>query len=199
MPIVHAQDISVQTLSEGACWYEQGETLKIVSFNEKESILTTRDEIEDEVQNLLSTKKIKAITSDLSLHCGGYGASLVVKSKNETRPLCLWLKMNNGKLEIRSLGGLENSKSEICDGYKWGELIAGLKSLDQKAVLESEAFHDVIKSVTLVSGSTIKITLHESFFGREMEVISELKKQISLRYIELNLYQHPVGEVSSLK
>lgn len=195
-----AQDTSVQTLSEGACWYEQGENLKVASFNDGESILIGRDEIEFQVDSLLNGKKRnRAITSDLTLHCGGYGSSLVIKSEIDTKPICLWMKFNKGKLEVRSLGGLENSKSELCDGYKWGELIVGVKSLDQKALLESEYFHGMIKSVSVVSGTTLKLVLHESYHGREMEVMAELKKQIPLRYIELNLYQHPVGEASALK
>ncbi len=195
----YAQDTSVQTLSEGACWYEQGENLKIASFNDRESILTSRDEIEFQVDSLLNGKRNKAITTDLTLHCGGYGSSLVIKSEIDTKPICLWVKFNKGKLEIRSLGGLENSKSELCDGYKWGELIVGVKTPDQKALLESEHFHGMIKSVSVVSGTTLKVILNESYHGREMEAMSELKKQIPLRYIELNLYQHPVGEASALK
>ncbi len=197
-----AEDTSVQSLSEGACWYQEGEFLKVSSFNDRESILISRDEIESQVGTLLNgdgKKKVKAITSDLTLHCGGYGSSLVIKSEVDTKPICMWTKFNKGKLEIRSLGGLENSKSELCDGYKWGELIVGIKTSDQKELLESEHFHGIIKSVRVVNGATLKLVLIDSYIGREMEVMTELKKQISLRYIELNSYQHPVGEAASLK
>lgn len=195
----YAQDTNVQTLSEGACWYEQGETLKIASFNDRESILTSRDEIEFQVDSLLKGKRNKGITSDLTLHCGGYGSSLIIKSEIDNKPICLWTKFNKGKLEIRSFGGLENTKSELCDGYKWGELIVGVKTIDHKTLLESEQFFAMVKSVSVISGTTLKVTLNESFHGREMEVMSELKKQIPLRYIELNLFQHPVGEAAALK
>ena len=198
----YAEDTTVQSLSEGACWYQEGEVLKVSSFNDRESILISRDEIEYQVEALLNgdgKKKVKAITSDLTLHCGGYGSSLVIKSEVDTKPICMWVKFNKGKLELRSLGGLENSKSELCDGYKWGELIVGIKTPDQKALLESEQFYGMIKSVSVVSGTTLKLTLNESYIGREIEAMSELKKQISLRYIELNSYQHPVGEAAALK
>jgi hypothetical protein len=194
-----AEDANVQTLSEGACWFEQGELLKMASFNDRESIVISRDEIEFQVDSLLNGKKNKAITSDLTFHCGGYGSSLVVKSELENRPICLWLKFNKGKLEIRSLGGLENSKSDLCDGYKWGELIVGIKSPEQKDLLLSESFHGMIKSVSVISGTTIKVTLTEAYHGKEQDVMNELKKQMSLRYIELNSFQHPVGEAAALK
>lgn len=194
-----AEDTVVQSLSDGACWYQEGEIIKVSSFNDRESILLGRDEIEFQVDSLLNGKRNKAITSDLTLHCGGYGSSLVIKSEVDTRPICLWVKFNKGKLEIRSLGGLENTKSDLCDGYKWGELIVGIKNPDQKALLESEQFHGMIKSVSVVSATTLKIILNESYIGREMQVMAELKKKISLRYIELNSFQHPVGEAVAIK
>lgn len=194
-----AEEVNVQTLSEGACWYEQGEYLKMASFNDRESIVISRDEIEFQVDSLLNRKKNKAITSDLTFHCGGYGSSLVVKSELENKPICLWLKFTKGKLDIRSLGGLENTKSDLCDGYKWGELIIGIKSPEQKALLESESFRGMIKSVSVISGSTIKVTLTEAFHGKEQDAMNELKNQMSLRYVELNFFQHPVGEAATLK
>lgn len=196
---VMAEDANVQSLSDGACWYEQGDSLRIASFNDKESILTTRDEIEYQVEELLYGKKRdKALTSDLTLHCGGYGSSLVVKSEFNNRPVCLWLKLNKGKLQIRSMGGLEQTKNELCDGYKWGELVVGLKSIDQKQLLESEQFHSMIKSVSVISGTTMKVVLKDEFHGKEYSVMDELKKH-NLKYVELNFYQHPVGEAATLK
>lgn len=196
---VMAEDVSVQSLSDGACWYEQGDALRIASFNDKESILITRDEVEYQVEELLYGKKRdKALTSDLTLHCGGYGSSLVVKSEFNNRPICLWLKLNKGKLQIRSMGGLEQTKNDLCDGYKWGELIVGLKSIDQKNLLESEQFHSMIKSVSVVSGTTMKVVLKDEFHGKEYAVMDELKKH-NLKYVELNFYQHPVGEAAPLK
>lgn len=196
---VMAEDANVQSLSDGACWYEQGDSLRIASFNDKESILTTRDEIEYQVEELLYGKKRdKALTSDLTLHCGGYGSSLVVKSEFNNRPVCLWLKLNKGKLQIRSMGGLEQTKNELCDGYKWGELVVGLKSIDQKQLLESEQFHSMIKSVSVISGTTMKVVLKDEFHGKEYAAMDELKKH-NLKYVELNFYQHPVGEAAPLK
>ena len=196
----YAQDTSVQTLSEGACWYEQGEVLRLASFNDKESVAISRDEIEFQVEGLLGMKKgLKPLTSELALHCGGYGSSLVIKTEFENRPVCLWVKFNKGRLAIRSLGGLEETKSELCDGYKWGELIVGAKDISQKALLETESFHSMIKSVSVISGTTLKVVLHESFYGREAIAMKDIKKQIDLKYIELNFYQHPVGEATALK
>ncbi|MEA9357967.1 hypothetical protein SHI21_17175 [Bacteriovorax sp. PP10] len=200
--VAMAEDANVQTLSEGACWYEQGEFLKIASFNDRESLFISRDDIEEQVSDLLNpSKKKKTLTNDLSLHCGGYGSSLVVKTELDHKPVCLWVKFVKGKLVMRSLGGLEanSSDGDICDGYKWGELIVGVKTLDQKELLQSEHFTSIVKSVSTISGTTLKVTLQPQFHGKEVEAMSELKKQVDLRYIELNLYQHPVGEAASLK
>ena len=194
-----AEDTMIQSLSEGACWIESGEMVKLASFNDRESILMSRDEIETQVENLLSGKNNKAITSDLTLHCGGYGASLVIKSEMDGRPICLWVKMNKGNLAIRSLGGLESGKGRVCDGYKWGELIVGIKNPEQKALLESENFRKMIKIVSVINNTTLKVVLDESYFGKEGDVIAELKKQSEFRFIELNLFQHPVGETVAIK
>lgn len=197
-----AEDANVQSLSEGACWYEQGEFLKVASFNDRESLFISRDDIETQVYDLLNISKNKrTLTNDLTLHCGGYGSSLVVKTELDHKSVCLWLKFVKGKLSVRSLGGLEatNNEGDLCDGYKWGELIVGVKNLDQKIYLESEQFKPMIKSVSVISGTTLKVVLHPQFHGREVEVMSALKGQVELRYIELNLYQHPVGVAASLK
>ena len=45
-----AADTLVQTLSEGSCWFEQGEVTKIASFNDGESLNMTRDEVELELE-----------------------------------------------------------------------------------------------------------------------------------------------------
>ena len=194
-----AQATNVQTLSEGACWYEQGENIKIVSFNDGESLSMNREELDSQIENLVNIdKKNKLQNDNLSLHCGGYGSSLVIKTVIESRPACLWVKFNKGKLSVRSFGGLEDSKSDLCDGYKWGELIVGVKSNEQKVLLESEHLHSMIESVKVISGSTLKINLHPEYYGKELFVMDELKKQMSLKYIELNFFQHPVGESASL-
>lgn len=195
-----SEDTNVQTLSEGACWYEQGEFLKVASFNDRESLFISREDIEYQVEGLLGQKKRdKSLTSDLTLHCGGYGSSLVIKTEVDHKPVCLWVKFVKGKLIQRSLGGLEESSGSVCDGYKWGELIVGVKTPAQKTILESEHFTSMIKSVSTISGTTLKVTLLPQFHGKEVEVMSELKRQVDLRYIELNLLQHPVGEAASLK
>lgn len=196
------EDANVQTLSEGACWYEQGEFLKVASFNDRESLFISRDDIEYQVSELLKPSKQKrTLTNDLSLHCGGYGSSIVVKTELDHKPVCLWVKFVKGKLIMRSLGGLEatSTDGDLCDGYKWGELIVGVKTLDQKVLLESDNFSSMVKSVSTISGTTLKVTLLPQFHGKEVEAMGELKRQMDLRYIELNLYQHPVGDAASLK
>ncbi|MBY0413573.1 MAG: hypothetical protein K2Q18_05385 [Bdellovibrionales bacterium] len=200
---VMAEDLVVQSLSQGACWYDQGELLKIVSFNDRESLTIERENLDIVISELINPESLKnksrRVASDLSLHCGGYGASLVVKTEYQGLPACLWLKMDQGKLEVRSLGGLEDTKGDLCDGYKWGELIVGLKSLGQKDLLMGEELKSVVQSVSAVGGTTVKVTLKAQYRGRETEAMMELKKIVEMKYVEFNYYQHHVGEVVSLK
>ena len=201
--ISHAQDVSVQSLGQGACWVEESpEIVKLASFNDRQAVMTSREDIEYQLEDLVSAqnkkKSAKGSSGDLNLHCGGYGASVVLKTEVDNLPVCLWLKISKGKFEIRSMGGLEPSKDNLCDGYKWEELIVGVKSLDQKLVLEQD-FKELIKSVTVVAGTTLKVTLMPGYRGREAEAQNILKKAMDLKYVELNLYQHPVGEVLPLK
>jgi hypothetical protein len=202
LSISHAfsEEIMVQTLSQGACWFEHSELLKLTSFNDKESLVISREEIDVQLNELLNNKKNSNFSpSELMLHCGGYGASLIVKTTVNDLAACVWLKIEKGNLKIRSVGGLENSKGDLCDGYKWGELIVGIKFNDQKNLLQSEGFRPLIKSVTSVGGTTLKLVLNQEFMGKELEAMSELKKHIDLKYVELNFYQHPIGEVASIK
>lgn len=195
-----SEDIMVQSLSQGACWYESGELLKLTSFNDKETLLTSREEIDSSLDELLHSKqKMKTRSTDLLLHCGGYGSSLIVKTKVNNRPACVWLKIDKGELKIRSVGGLENTKGDLCDGHKWGELIVGIKNSEQLVALQSENFRPLVKSVMMITNSTLKIVLNEEFIGKEYEAMTELKKQLDLKYVELNLYQHPVGESAVVK
>lgn len=194
--LLFAGELSLQTLADGACWYEEGDFLKVASFNDKMAMKMGREELEKELERIFyNGKKVKKITLDeLSLHCGAYGASLVLKLELEKRPICFWGKFNGGKLQIRSYGGIESKKNQVCDGYRWGELIVGIKNLEQQKKLESTHFQSSIKSVTKISEDTFKIILADFYFGKEAEFVEELKKELDLKYIELNLYQHPIGE-----
>ncbi|NOT77716.1 MAG: hypothetical protein HOP07_01790 [Bacteriovoracaceae bacterium] len=199
----YGEDLTVQSLSDGACWLEENEntdSLKIASFNDKETLLINKEDMSIKVSELL----VKGLSSPLvlserSLHCGAYGSSIVMKLDYQGRAACLWLKIKKGQLEVRSLGGLEPTKSQLCDGYKWGELIIGLKSSLQKNELISHFMHNTFSNVAVVSTNLIKVTLREEFFGKELEVIESIKKEIDVKYIELNTIQHPVGLATPLR
>lgn len=197
---ISAEENGIQSMSEGACWYEQGEFLKVASFNDKETALFKRDDLDLQVEQLLKAQGgLKTSVGDFSLHCGGYGLSFIVRTEYNQRPACLWIGLEKGRFKLRSLGGQEDTKSDLCDGYKWGELIIGIKSPEQRVFLESEYFAGTIKSIGTISDKTLKLILHEEYYGKELEVMSDLKKKVDLKYIELNLYQHPVGETVPLK
>ena len=65
-------------------------------------------------------------------------------------------------------------------------------------LLDASNIPEIVK-VTVVAGTTLKVTLMPGYRGREAEAQNILKKAMDLKYVELNLYQHPVGEVLPLK
>lgn len=203
-----SSDIQVGTLSEGACWYEFKETLRIASFNDKSSYSGTIAQIESEMETLigaaLSSSKAdrpKIQMMDLALHCGGYGASLVAKVTTETNTLCLWTKFDKGQLSLRSIGSMaDNGKNlnGICDGHKWGEFIMGVQSDDMMSELQLPKWRPIIKEVTRVTEKVVKVVLVKEYEFREQEVIDQLEESFGgknfIRYIEFNDYRHPIGE-----
>lgn len=194
---VSAQEVMVQTLSEGACWFEQGEQLKVVSFNDQEVFMVGREELEEGLTALFSDKKSKTKKGslELNLHCGGYGASLVVKGPD----FCAWMKFDKGQLEVRSHGGLESVKGSTCDGYKKGELIVGVINEMESPWLQTPV-SPYIKSADKISKNLYRINLKNEYHGKEIELLKELKNlDNNIRYVELNQFQHPVGEYTQLK
>lgn len=203
---VRASDVQVGTLSEGACWYEFKETLRVASFNDKTSYSGNHAQINSEIANLVSTvipktERPKILDMDLALHCGGYGASLVAKITTETNTLCLWTKFDKGHLSLRSIGSITESgksASEICDGHKWGELIMGIESEEMMAEFQSTKWRSIIKEVVRVTDKVIKVVLVKEYEFREQEVIDQLEQSFGgknlIRYIEFNDYRHPIGE-----
>jgi hypothetical protein len=203
--VSHAEEIGVMGLSEGSCWYQEDEVLKIASFNDKESFVGRRDHVENEINDIVSKKLGKSMQksdSELFLHCSSMGASLVAKVKFNETPLCVWTKFSKGKLSLRSLGGDTASFNKLCDGYTLGEVIVGLRDKGT-SFFDSQLFHSVAKSMTEISLGSYKLILKDEFFGRENEVLEMLKKsedfKDEIRYVELSEIMHPVGEYTPLK
>lgn len=201
----------IGTLSESSCWFENLESLKIASFNDKSVYSGSRTQIESELETLLfltlakgENNKIKDL--DLSLHCGGYGGSLVAKIETEANTFCMWTRFEKGKLSVRSLGAINGSKkngSELCDGHKWGEFIVGVNSEEFISELQTTKWSSIIKAITPISTKMYKIILIDEYQFRENEVIDLLEENFSgrkvIRFIEFNNYQHPVGEFVHLE
>lgn len=187
-----AQETLVQTLSEGACWFEQGENLKIVSFNDHEAFSIPREALDETVLGLL--EKTKREELNYMLHCSGHGASLVVKSDES----CAWIGLDKGQLTLKSHGGNEDVKSNgLCDGYKKGELLVGLHA-DDESVMQS--LNSYFTSYSKVSAKLYRVNLKKEYVGKEQALLKELKNvEKNVRYVELNQFQHPVGEYTNLK
>lgn len=198
---VKAEEIIVETLSQGACWVEQGEFFRLASFNDKEMLISSKELLEQDILRLVGSKlnqtqSFQKENLDISLHCGAAGASLVFKMTFNEMPLCAWTKVNKGNIELRSLGGLSDKENELCDGYALGELIVGTKFLD---ALEEPEVLNYIKSKRFVANNVYKIILKTEYLGKEIEVLKALNKLKNFRYIELSPIQHPVGEFIKLK
>ena len=194
----------VQVLADGACWLqvnEESESFKVASFNDKILFETNKSEIAQRVNNLLTKNHFKNIQSidTANLHCGAYGMSLVLSFELEGRESCGWFYYQNGELKIRSLGGLERNQKEIlCDGHKWGELIIGVKKDSPKKEFEDLISKNGGESVFLIGKDLYKVILKKEYFGKELEIINELKKLLEISFIDLNTYQHPIGESAPL-
>jgi hypothetical protein len=196
----------VGSLSEGACWYDFKDTLKVASFNDKSVYEGSRAQIESEIETLLNHK---INDMDLVLHCGGYGASLVVKAITDNGTYCVWTKFENGKLVSRSIGSLTDKAAEraLCDGHKSGEFILGLtpgsNAKDFMAEMQGTKWSGVIKEVVPVAERVFKVVLLKEYANKDQEIASSLEENFAgkniIRYIEFNEYHHPVGEYVQVK
>jgi hypothetical protein len=195
----------VGTLSEGSCWYENKESLRVASFNDKEAYSGTRAQIESELGKLIGDHH-NILEMNLSLHCGGYGSSLVAKLTTESYSLCVWAKFDKGKLALRSIGGIGEKRTlsnDLCDGHKPGELIIGASSEQIATELQSARWSTVIKSISLISNKIYKVVLTKEYEFREQLIIDQFEESFAgknlIRYVEINGYHHPIGEFVKLE
>lgn len=204
-----ASEIQVGTLSEGSCWYEYKDSLKVASFNDKSAYMGTKEQIEAELEGLIAvslnkTEHPKIVETDLALHCGGYGTSLVARVTTDSNTFCVWTKFDKGLLSLRSIGVSENLKNagSLCDGHKWGQFIMGVNGESLVSELQTAKWATMIKEITPVSSKVVKVVLMKDYEFREQEVIDQLQQNFSgknlIRYIEFNDYRHPVGEFTHL-
>ncbi|MDD4973297.1 MAG: hypothetical protein PHY93_03055 [Bacteriovorax sp.] len=208
-----AANLQVGTLSEDSCWYENKESLRVASFNDKSAYSGNRVQIEAELERLIASADGRPVNDhpkinemDLSLHCGGYGASLVAKVTTDSNTFCVWAKFDKGNLSLRSVGALGSegrNPNQLCDGHKWGEFILGANSEDLALELQSPKWSTAIASVILIANKVYKVVLVKDYAFREQEVIDQLQENFSgknlIRYIEFNDYRHPIGEFVPLR
>lgn len=200
----------VGELLEGACWFEYKDTLKVASFNDKSVYSGAKTQIETQLDALLVVslanlphQKLNEV--DLTLHCGGYGASLVAKVFTDTGSFCVWTKFDKNQLSVRSIGVLgDNEKnSDLCDGRKWGEFLMGVNSRDVITEIQSAKWSSMIKEVTAITDKVYKVVLTKDYEMRESEVINQLGENFAgknlIRYIDYNQYKHPIGDYVPLK
>ena len=208
-----ASDLLVGSLSEGACWYEFKDSLllHIASFNDKSVYVGNTGQMEVDFEALIAqslkiSEHVKINEMDLSLHCGGLGASLVAKVSTDNNDFCVWTKFDQGHLSVRSIGTISGQKlqpSELCDGHTWGEFILGVNSAEVITELQLPKWSSMIKSVTVISNNVYKVVLSKDYELREKEVISQLQEEFFekklIRFIEYNSINHPIGEFIHLR
>ncbi len=196
----------IGTLSEGACWYDSKDPIKVASFNDKTVYNGSRAQIEAEIESMLGERFHQKISEmDLSLHCGGYGASIVARVQTDSGQFCVWTRFEKGKLLPRSVGVMaeKSLEGQLCDGHKSGEFILGVNSKDFLTELQGAKWSSMIKEVVPVSEKILKVVLMKEYEMKEAEVASQLEENFAgknaIRYIEFNEYHHPVGEYIPLK
>lgn len=197
---LYSSELQVGTLSEGACWFENKEFIKVASFNDKTAYLASRGQIESNLNEFLPEHQ-KLNDLELTLHCGGYGASLVARVSTDSNTFCIWTKFDKGKLALRSIGIIDDRLKidrGLCEGHVWGEFLIGVESSDFLNELQSPKWLSMIKEIKLVSNKVYKVKLVKDYEFKESEVASLLEENFTgknlIRYIEYNNYRHPVGE-----
>ena len=194
------------TLSNESCWYEYKEELSVTSMNDKSFYNGSIKQIKSELEGLIAKTLLKDLPiefseMDISLHCGGYGASLVARITDRDNSYCLWTSFKNGMLGLRSFGSLNNKNknpNELCTGHVGGEFMMGSNSEEFVKELQSAKWSSMISSVTSISSHVYKIILVKEFQFREQEAILQIEESFNrknyIRYIEFNEFNHPVGE-----
>lgn len=187
------------SLSEGSCWYEMKDGLKVASFNDKTIYNESREAIEAEVSGLLGETQSKILEMKLSLHCGGHGASLVARVLTDHLSYCLWSKFTEKGLQIRSLGVMTGEpKRGLCSGHIAGQLILGTTSVEVVNELRMGKWPNLIKELTPIAQNVFKVTMTPEFEKRETEIAAMIEENFrgknAIRYLEYNEYRHPVGE-----
>ena len=198
----HAEEVTVDSLGQGSCWYQyqNKEILKLSSFNDRESVSLSNERLSAILLNLIphESKEIQSVF----LHCGSQGASLVARIKTESGNLCLWAMPDHGKFKTRSLGGtaeIQKGGPKLCDGYKQGELLIVIKNQDYfNQLITDEKWNGVIKEVIPVAFKFYKIKLTPEYFLHEEEVARMLQESFGIA-VEYNQYQHGIGEYVQLK
>jgi hypothetical protein len=197
-----ADEVMVNTLGQGSCWFQNKESIKVTSFNDHQSVNTTLNQIQASLIDLLpmGSKEL----STLHLHCGPYGASFVARLKSDNGNFCLWAMLDHGKFKTRSLGAsLDSLKDEakLCDGFKQGELLITLKNHQYIDQLKNEKWSSLVKEIIPVAFDIYKIKLTKEYFLREEEAAKMFQESFGLldNQVEFNQYQHGVGEYVQLK
>jgi hypothetical protein len=195
----YAEEIRVNSLGQGSCWYQGKGRLNLSSFNDNSASSMTYGEISAALKAFVLVEN--PLIQTLHLHCGAYGFSLVTRIKSDSGNLCLWATIINGKWKMRSLGGIseqQKNDSKLCDGFKQGELLVALKNRDYLDQIRGEKWSSVIKEITPVAFDIYKIKLMEEYFSREEEVARMFQENFGIS-VEFNQYQHGVGEYVQLQ
>lgn len=200
-----ARDITVTELGEGACLMSfNKEELKVASFNDKTSFMTTLRLLDftnsELITNSLGLNKNKSYKSlSYALHCSSIGASVIIRSKMDDQTYCSWLYIKEGKFAARSIGLVVDDKNErlACEGVVPLELIVAFRKAENEDFFNE--FNSLIDQKIPISKTMVKLVLKKEYLGKEMSVMDEFKKSGEVKFIELNNYQHPIGDVLELK
>ena len=200
-----AQNITVQTLSNGACWLEKSENgAKVANFNQGNSFTVGGMEIGDSVEKIEQQfKQLYGIDYrpeklQVFLHCGTYGASVVFRFIGKQN-LCIWNSVQNGELKIGPLFAAHRGHNGFCDGIVPGMFLVKVKDATLfNQEIETTFWKERIAKVEILSGDIFKVYLHKQFHFQEDELYKQMEHLSSLSFVDFNGMNHPVGEFEQL-
>lgn len=210
-----AQEVVVQSLNNDSCWVgpmEQG-LMKMVNFSSQTQGLLneeTFDLFEDHVLSVLSTHGVdrEQAKSEFLIHCNSEGLFLVHNLDLNDRRVCTWAQVDGVELTLARMGVEPVAHHGPCGGavfaqalvtlergVELSELMLALGHLEEKYELSSIHAQEIIKGVYRLEFGPEVITYEEKVFAA---LESELKQKNLVRALELNYYQHEIGDFLQL-
>jgi hypothetical protein len=206
-----ADQVLVSSVNNGSCWIGpfEDDLMKMVNFSSSTQGMLHRESlshIEEFVSMTLHEKGVAVVDgkSEFLLHCSGARLSLVHNYEIGHARICTWLSIDGMDLEVSRMGVEPVAHHGHCSGAVFGQAIVTLASGASESALYKALNELELGDYTLsrIVAGVYRLSLEESSHTFEENLLGqiegELKKQNLVRSVELNYYQHEVGEFFQL-